>query len=125
MAGLSRGNDDSILHIVDARPKAAAVGNKIMGAGMEAVGPGSRYERCVLEYMNIGNIHVMRDSLQKYVDALRVQDQKKQAQQLDNSHWRDHISRILGGGVRIASLLESGNPVLVHCKRCLPVDIVC
>jgi hypothetical protein len=45
------------LFIMDARPKANAIGNKVTGAGYE-----KDYENCILQFMNIQNIHEMRAS---------------------------------------------------------------
>jgi hypothetical protein len=115
MSNLPKRTQGARLHIMDARPKVAAVGNKFLGAGMENVGPGSRYGNCTLEYMNIGNIHAMRGSLQKLMEALEISDVKKQQQAIEGSHWRDHVGRILGSAAKIATILASGNPVLVHC----------
>ena len=115
MSGLPLKQAGVHLHIVDARPKVAAVGNKFLGAGMEHVGPGTRYEGCSLEYCNIGNIHTMRGALQKLVEALEISDGRKQEQAIDRSDWKDHITRILSGAIRIVNVLLSGSPVLVHC----------
>lgn len=87
-------------------------------ARREHVGPGSRYEACSLEYMNIGNIHTMRESLQKLLEALELPDRKQQ-RAVDNSHWKEHLGRILEGAVHIVHSLSAGDPVLVHwCVFC-------
>ena len=54
---------DSTLRIVDARPKVNADANRLKGGGYEA------YVGCELEFCDIGNIHVMRDSLAKVTKA--------------------------------------------------------
>ncbi len=116
MAALPARSNNVRLHIMDARPKVAAVGNKFLGAGMEHVGPGTRYDQCLLEYMNIGNIHTMRGALQKLVEALEQPDARKQEKSIDQSDWKEHIGRILTGAVRISDVLvKEGHPVLVHC----------
>jgi hypothetical protein len=108
------------LHIMDARPKVAAVGNKFLGAGMEHVGPGTRYDQCVLEYMNIGNIHTMRGSLQKLMEATELADARKQEQAIERSDWKEHVARILTGAAKISHMLDTeGEPVLVHCTGVL------
>jgi hypothetical protein len=114
LLGWMAGGDNQVLHITDARPKVAAVGNKFLGAGMEHVGPGTRYDKCSLEYFNIGNIHTMRGALQKLVEALEISDPRKQERAIDGSDWKDHIGRILTGAHRITNVLVSGSPVLVH-----------
>jgi hypothetical protein len=47
--------------IVDARPKINAQANQAAGKGFESV---KCYDNCSLIFMNIGNIHVMRKSLE-------------------------------------------------------------
>jgi|JI10StandDraft_1071094.scaffolds.fasta_scaffold556551_2 hypothetical protein len=83
---------------------------------MEHVGPGTRYDQCLLEYMNIGNIHTMRGSLQKLMEALENADSRKQEQGIERSDWKEHIARILTGAAKISNTLDvEGEPVLVHC----------
>lgn len=50
---------------LDARPRANAVANQAMGSGYEF---SSRYENTDLQFMDIGNIHVMRESMAKLCD---------------------------------------------------------
>ena len=47
-------------YILDARPKANAMGNQVAGAGWE-----KGYSNCVVQFMNIENIHEMRSSFNK------------------------------------------------------------
>ena len=46
--------------IYDARPKIAAVGNQFQGKGFENI---EHYKNCTLEFLNIENIHKVRDSM--------------------------------------------------------------
>jgi hypothetical protein len=53
--------DGMCLHIVDARGKMAAEANKMKRKGYEAA---ENYRNCTLSFMDIRNIHTMRESLQ-------------------------------------------------------------
>lgn len=55
------------LHIVDCRPRASAMANKAAGAGYEST---SNYPYIRLEFYNIGNIHVMRDSIKSVASLM-------------------------------------------------------
>lgn len=61
-------SDGTIFAIMDCRGVMAATGNQVQGRGVEDT---SHYERATLEYLNIGNIHTMRGSLEKLVDLCR------------------------------------------------------
>ena len=50
----------SVCHIVDCRPRSNATANKLTGHGYESA---ANYPYCSLSFWNIGNIHVMRESL--------------------------------------------------------------
>jgi hypothetical protein len=74
--------------------------------------------------MNIGNIHVMRDSLRKVQDvcATKLPRSEFHAEQdsqwvavMDQSGWLSHLQRILSAAVRVVSYLSEGKHVLVHC----------
>jgi myotubularin-related protein 6/7/8 len=54
-------------YIIDARPMGNAMANRAMGAGTEST---EHYRDCERLFMNIDNIHVMRDSLAKLVEGI-------------------------------------------------------
>ncbi len=54
--------EEAQLHIVDARPKLSAIGNKVMGSGYENV---DNYPSTWLYFCDIENIHKMRESQTK------------------------------------------------------------
>ena len=64
---VGHGEDHNILMIIDCRPKANAMLNKAAGAGYEAT---SNYPNARIDFYNIGNIHVMRDSHRALVGAI-------------------------------------------------------
>ena len=107
------------LYIVDARPKVNAVGNKFRGAGYESVGKGGNYVNCQLEFVNIQNIHVMRTSvkqLHKVCQDRGEYDDQTWWTYVENTQWLEHIEKVLSGAVRVATLIQRGKPVLVHCS---------
>ncbi|VDO84313.1 unnamed protein product [Heligmosomoides polygyrus] len=101
------------LLIFDARPVVNAKVNKAKGGGYE-----ESYEECALFFLNIHNIHVVRESLRKLKDCLfpRV-DEKNYLKMLDESKWLNHIQSIIEGAAQIVAEVERNkNSVLVHCS---------
>ncbi|OAD74936.1 hypothetical protein PHYBLDRAFT_155147 [Phycomyces blakesleeanus NRRL 1555(-)] len=102
--------------IVDARPMANAMGNVARGAGTENM---ENYRNCKKIYVAIENIHVMRDSLTKMVDAMQGIDNGGQVNRvaLQRSNWLKHISTVLDGALSIVKSVHVYNShVLVHCS---------
>ncbi|KAJ2382409.1 phosphatidylinositol-3-phosphatase ymr1, partial [Coemansia sp. RSA 2603] len=111
--GAARGSMERVHVIIDARPTTNAVANRAVGAGSENM---DHYARCRKEYLGIDNIHVMRDSLSRLVDALDGPGGVVSRLQRSGGEWLRHISGILGGARSIAETLGRGNHVLVHCS---------
>jgi len=111
---IRKANDEfsDILYIVDARARVAAVGNKAKGAGHEI---GRWYPNCTLEFMNIDNIHAIRESFTKLGTLIRV-GSSQWLSSLESTGWLRHIHRILKASVKIALALAKGYSVLVHCS---------
>ena len=65
--------------IIDARPTTNAVANTAKGAGTENM---DHYKEARKVYLGIDNIHTMRDSLNKVVEALR----DRKSTRLNSSH---------------------------------------
>lgn len=104
------------MYIVDARPKLSTQGNRLMGKGTELA---KFYEGCELLFMNIGNIHAVRESWQQVMALTQPAADGDSAWlgHLAAAGWLDHVQRILGAAARIATLLRSsGSSVLVHCS---------
>jgi myotubularin-related protein 1/2 len=102
------------LYIVDARPRMNAIANIAMGGGYES---DDNYVNTEFSFLDIGNIHVMRDSLKKVREIVFPSvDDVHFLSNLENTRWLDHIKTILSGGVRIAELIEKyKSSVLIHC----------
>ncbi|XP_055370645.1 myotubularin-related protein 2 isoform X3 [Betta splendens] len=103
------------LFIFDARPSVNAAANKMKGGGYESE---DAYQNAELVFLDIHNIHVMRESLRKLKDVVypNIED-SHWFSNLESTHWLEHIKLILAGALRIADKVESGKTsVVVHCS---------
>ncbi|BFZ14881.1 hypothetical protein BsWGS_17920 [Bradybaena similaris] len=103
------------LYIMDARPSVNAVANKARGGGYESE---EAYQNAELIFLDIHNIHVMRESLRKLKEVcFPTIDDAHWLSNIESTHWLEHIKIILAGAVRIADKVESNKTsVLVHCS---------
>ncbi|CAD0195586.1 unnamed protein product [Chrysodeixis includens] len=103
------------LFIMDARPTANAVANKAKGGGYESE---DAYQNADLVFLDIHNIHVMRESLRKLKELCFPQiDQSRWFSGIEATCWLKHIKCILAGAVRIVDKVENHKTsVLVHCS---------
>lgn len=103
--------------IVDARPTTNAMAQTAFGAGSENM---ENYKSAKKIYLGIDNIHVMRESLNRVVEALRHGDLSPlppSLEALHKSNWMKHISIILDGSVTIAHQVHYRfSHVLIHCS---------
>ena len=103
--------------IVDARPTVNAMAMQVVGLGSENM---DYYPGAQKAYLGIDNIHVMRKSLDRVVDALKDSDVTPLAptrEALARSGWVRHISNILDGAERIAHTVGvMHSHVLIHCS---------
>nr|CAD2135373.1 unnamed protein product [Meloidogyne enterolobii] len=100
------------LLILDARPSINAKANRANGGGYE------NYSNCQLKFMDIQNIHVVRESLKKLKDACFPRIRQKRFQQtLEETKWLAHLQTILDAGALAArEIYLHKNSVLVHCS---------
>jgi len=103
------------LYIIDARPRANAIANQMSGAGTESV---SVYENTELLYMNIDNIHVMRESLRSLRDhCFPFVAETGWYAKVEATKWLDHVRLVLTAAVRIVDLMDRAKySCLVHCS---------
>jgi hypothetical protein len=103
--------------IIDARPTANAVAQLALGGGSELM---DSYKPARKAFLGIDNVHVMRDSINKVVDALRhgdISPLPPSPDALAKSRWLDYIYTILQGAVLIANTVHWGfSHVVVHCS---------
>lgn len=103
--------------IVDARPA-------INSYAMQAIGMGSEnmdyYRFAKKVFLNIDNIHVMRDSLEKVISAIKDADVSPfppNRELLAKSKWLKHITGILDGSAIIARQVGiQHSHALIHCS---------
>ncbi|XP_067145808.1 myotubularin-related protein 2 isoform X2 [Apteryx mantelli] len=103
------------IFIFDARPSVNAVANKAKGGGYESE---DAYQNAELVFLDIHNIHVMRESLRKLKEIVYPNiEETHWLSNLESTHWLEHIKLILAGALRIADKVESGKTsVVVHCS---------
>ncbi|XP_063698839.1 myotubularin-related protein 2 [Culicoides brevitarsis] len=103
------------LSIMDARPNANAIANKARGGGFESE---EVYAHVDLTFLDIHNIHVMRESLRKLKEVcFPANDDQRWLSAVENSLWLKHIKGILAGAVRIVDRIENLKiSVVVHCS---------
>jgi hypothetical protein len=103
--------------IVDARPA-------INSYAMQAIGMGSEnmdyYKFAKKIFLSIDNIHVMRESLNKVIEALKDADISPfppNRELLAKSNWLKHITGILDGSAIIARQVAiQHSHALIHCS---------
>lgn len=104
------------LFIMDARPSVNAVANKAKGGGYES---DEAYRCTELCFLDIHNIHVMRESLRKLKETCfpSAADESRWLSALEATHWLQHVRTVLAGALRVAHRLEGAKgSVLVHCS---------
>ncbi|XP_048584999.1 uncharacterized protein LOC5520963 isoform X2 [Nematostella vectensis] len=102
------------LVIFDARSMMAAGGNMLMGKGTEDTL--NRYQGCSLVFLDIPNIHAVRDSLDRLQAVCESSSQKKWLSHLESTQWLAYIAAILKGATTIARFVDKGVSTLVHCS---------
>lgn len=103
------------LSIMDARPNANALANKAKGGGFESE---DAYQNVELIFLDIHNIHVMRESLRKLKEiCFPGTEDTKWLSLVDGTFWLKHIKCVLAGAIRIVDRIENmKNSVVVHCS---------
>lgn len=103
------------IFIFDARPSANAIASKSKGGGFESE---DAYQNAELVFLEIHNIHVMRESLRKLKEiSYPIIQESHWLSNLESTHWLEHIKCILSSALRIADRVESGKTsVVVHCS---------
>uniref|UniRef100_A0AAR2L7M0 phosphatidylinositol-3,5-bisphosphate 3-phosphatase n=1 Tax=Pygocentrus nattereri TaxID=42514 RepID=A0AAR2L7M0_PYGNA len=103
------------LCIFDARQSSVADTNKAKDGGYENE---SFYPNVELNFLEIPNIHVMRESLRKLKEVVYPAiDEQRWFSSIDATHWLEYTRLLLAGAVKIADRIESGKTsVVVHCS---------
>lgn len=106
------GEAASGLIIYDARPYLNAQANRATGGGVENKG---NYDNISITFLNIENIHAMRNSWNT-LQSTNFQPDQKYLSLVDSSNWLNYLSVILTGVKLISERLASGRSVLIHCS---------
>uniref|UniRef100_A0A0N4ZP14 Myotubularin phosphatase domain-containing protein n=1 Tax=Parastrongyloides trichosuri TaxID=131310 RepID=A0A0N4ZP14_PARTI len=101
------------LPILDLRTFVNAEASQLHGGGYEAA-----YNNCPLEFLNLSNIHITRDSFRKLSNVcFPVCHQKEWLKILADTKWLFNIQLILNASTRvIVEISEKQNSVLIHCN---------
>uniref|UniRef100_F1KX88 phosphatidylinositol-3,5-bisphosphate 3-phosphatase n=1 Tax=Ascaris suum TaxID=6253 RepID=F1KX88_ASCSU len=100
--------------LVDTRPRVNAMVNKMQGKGFEDV---RNYANMRFHFFDIENIHVMRTSLQKLLDACqRARTTSEYLKQLEACGWLRHTRALLECGAFLADSVSKGISCVVHCS---------
>eukprot|EP01090_Pellita_catalonica_P005390 TRINITY_DN1537_c0_g1_i1.p1 TRINITY_DN1537_c0_g1~~TRINITY_DN1537_c0_g1_i1.p1 ORF type:complete len:607 (-),score=52.56 TRINITY_DN1537_c0_g1_i1:989-2809(-) len=106
------------LVIADCRPKLNARVNQIMGKGFESE---RKYSKIELKFMEIENIHAMRDSLKKLrrycLDTdNEIENDSLWNKALESSKWAKHLRKVMEGVQFMAWHVNEGRSVICHCS---------
>ncbi|CEG36798.1 alpha- [Plasmopara halstedii] len=105
--------------IMDARSQLAAVGNKALGKGTEI---SSNYRGSKLHFMNVDNIHSVRQSQLALAALFEPKKSSKEESsssfygRIDSSGWLRHVRLVLKASVELAHTVNNGMSVLTHCS---------
>ncbi|BHF66742.1 Myotubularin-related protein 2 [Sparganum proliferum] len=104
----------SDLLILDARSQRFALANVAKGGGVENV---SHYRDITCKFMGIQNIHAMRASQTKFMEACYSQSDKNWFKMIHESQWLLHLRLLLLAAKEVAEQIENHKrSVLVHCS---------
>ena len=103
------------IFIMDARPSVNAKANKARGGGFETE---EGYPNAELVFLDIHNIHVMRESARKLQELCYPgMEDSHWLSSLASTQWLEHIRSILAGAHRIADKVENQKrSCVVHCS---------
>ncbi|KAJ0402451.1 hypothetical protein P43SY_000604 [Pythium insidiosum] len=104
------------LHIIDCRPMSNALANRAKGYGVEST---DNYKNCTVSFMNIPNIHSMRDSMKKLRSlCLSLScDNLQWLGSVEDTKWLLYVRQLLKSALHVAQLLRDGQSVLLHCSH--------
>lgn len=104
---------DPMLHIFDARPFVNAHAQRALGGGVENV---NHYDNTELHFLNIENIHQIRDSWLGMIVGLNNVNPSKYLSAVEKSGWLEHVSLLLQGAFGLVESLQNGISCLIHCS---------
>merc|ERR1712137_884581 len=104
------------VQIIDCRPMSSALANRAKGYGVES---SVNYKSSSVTFMEIPNIHSMRESMKKLrtLCASPTCDNMRWLGSIEDTKWLVYIRQLLKTGLHVASLLRAGESVLLHCSH--------
>jgi hypothetical protein len=89
-----------------------------MGKGYENVGLLGGKKHAKVSFMDIGNIHVMRESQHKLGRGVHATERQGEGffGAVHDSGWMHHVSMVLRASVLVAARVAMGYAVVVHCS---------
>ena len=100
------------LVVFDARPFLNAQVNRATGGGVEAT---ANYEMMNVEFLNVPNIHAVRDAYTALQSCNSVPD-SKYLSAVEKSGWLDLLSNLIAGVKKVTATLLDKKAALVHCS---------
>ncbi|KAF2073570.1 hypothetical protein CYY_005119 [Polysphondylium violaceum] len=107
-------SNSTVLYVMDSRPMANAKANTLLGKGHENT---ALYQNVELQFLGIGNIHVMRDSFKKLYSLSQNLEASNWLSILDDTAWLEHIYQLINSAHMVVELVDKkGTSVLTHCS---------
>jgi hypothetical protein len=106
------------LHIIDARPYINAVGNALMGKGVEDC----TNKEWVLHFAYMENIHHVRSSFNSLLNVCTEYtnqniNKTQYLNDIKSTLWKNHLEKILLATVHITHVIDvQCDPTLIHCS---------
>ncbi|KDO25187.1 hypothetical protein SPRG_20770 [Saprolegnia parasitica CBS 223.65] len=106
------------LYIIDCRHQTSAYGNVALGAGFEIA---EFYNNVPLLFMNIENIHSMRDSIRRLFELVkgevRGSERANWLSSLESTRWLEHVRSVLvAAAMGVEKLVDERASLVVHCS---------
>lgn len=90
------------------------MGQQVTGKGYENT---SHYRNCNITFLDIENIHKVRDSFKKMIEISQSIDKSKWLKNIDDAGWFNFQSNLLSGAEKIYYSLKQGKDVVIHCSH--------
>ncbi|OQR93428.1 myotubularin-like [Achlya hypogyna] len=107
---------NQLVWIVDCRPELNARANNLKGGGTES----SSIRHATVTFMDIANIHAMRDSLDGVRTLLLSQNPDMDMvwhARVEETKWLFHVRRVLSTAIQTANAIHNtAQTVVVHCS---------
>ncbi|KAK0418369.1 hypothetical protein QR680_013526 [Steinernema hermaphroditum] len=107
--------DNASMIIMDARSSTSAHANRVKGGGFESA---NVYIGADVKFMNLPNIHAVRDSFARFRQIISVKELDMfYFQNVHNCNWLYQVYNIILSAKQcVEYLVDSGENVLVHCS---------